>query len=236
MAHGTRDAAGAEVVRRLVARVRAMRPGTPVELGWLGLVDPSVAEVLAAVSGPVVTVPLLLGGGNHLRIDVPRLLAAAGRGGGPAPRALGPATALAQALAGRLAQAGRPAGPTPVVLASAGSREPRAHADVAATARLLARRLDAPVVPAFLSGGTPTPQAAVAALRGRGHDRVAVASYLLAPGHFASRLAAAGGDWTAAPLGPSPAVAGLVWRRYDQARAATRPAAGPPAAVATAGR
>jgi hypothetical protein len=47
---------------------------------------------------------------------------------------------------------------------------------------------------------------------------VAVASYLLAPGHFHSRLGAAGADLVSAPLGADPGVAALVWRRHDEAR------------------
>jgi sirohydrochlorin ferrochelatase len=47
---------------------------------------------------------------------------------------------------------------------------------------------------------------------------VAVASYLLAPGLFADRLAGAGADVTSAPLGDAPEVAGLVLARYDAAR------------------
>jgi sirohydrochlorin ferrochelatase len=55
---------------------------------------------------------------------------------------------------------------------------------------------------------------AVAALRAAGAGRVAVASWLLAPGLFQRRLAACGADVVAAPLADHPAVAELVVNRY----------------------
>ncbi len=48
--------------------------------------------------------------------------------------------------------------------------------------------------------------------------RVAVATYLLAPGHFQTALAAADAEVISAPLGAHPAVARLALRRYDEAR------------------
>jgi sirohydrochlorin ferrochelatase len=53
----------------------------------------------------------------------------------------------------------------------------------------------------------------VAAARAAGADRVAIAPYLLAPGRFADRLAAAGADLVAEPLGSHPAVVELMLDR-----------------------
>jgi hypothetical protein len=61
---------------------------------------------------------------------------------------------------------------------------------------------------------------------------VAVATYLLFPGLFADKLAAAGADVVSAPLADAPEVVELVLARYDAAvtrRPAVR-AAGPPTA------
>ncbi|TWV32071.1 hypothetical protein FRZ03_33910 [Streptomyces misionensis] len=63
----------------------------------------------------------------------------------------------------------------------------------------------------------PDPAEAVAELRRRGHRRVAVARYLMAPGFFGGRAAAAGACVTAPPLGAHEAIARLVLRRYDDA-------------------
>ncbi|HLV71598.1 MAG TPA: CbiX/SirB N-terminal domain-containing protein [Vulgatibacteraceae bacterium] len=158
------------------------------------------------------------------------------------------AAALADTLAGALTgapdgaapgetadAAGRPGRALPprpdaVVLGAAGSADPAGTADVRAAARLLARRLAAEpggdaageprrcVPHGFVAGAGPALDAVVAGLRRGGADRVAVASYLLAPGRFHDRMAACGADVVAPPIGAHPAVARLVLRRYDEAR------------------
>jgi sirohydrochlorin ferrochelatase len=60
---------------------------------------------------------------------------------------------------------------------------------------------------------------AVAAARAAGAARVVVAAYLLAPGHFADKLAAAGADAVTAPLLPDDRVAAVLLDRFDAARA-----------------
>ncbi|MDH6132666.1 sirohydrochlorin ferrochelatase [Kitasatospora sp. MAA4] len=215
VAHGTRDRAGAATAAAVLDRVRALRPGLRVEVGYLDLVRPSLDEALAALDGEVVLVPLLLGAGYHVRVDIPAAVAAAPRVRAGIAPALGPDPLLATALADRLAEAGRPPGDAPVVLAAAGSGDPAANADTARTARLLGARLGAPVVPAHLCGPSPTPAEAVAALRAEGHPQVSVARYLLAPGFFARRAADTAACLTSAPLGAHDAVARLVLRRFS---------------------
>ncbi|WP_327299010.1 MULTISPECIES: sirohydrochlorin chelatase [unclassified Streptomyces] len=222
VAHGTRDAEGVAVTGALAARVRALRPSLRVELCFLDLVAPSLPEALARLSGEVVVVPLLLGAGYHVRVDIPGALAAAPHLNSRVARALGPDPLLAEALTGRLTDAGWRAGDGPVVLAAAGSTDPGANADTAAMASLLREHLPGPdeVVPAYLCAAGPTPAEAVAALRSEGHSRVAVAEYLLSPGFFARRAARSGACLTSAPLGTHDALARLVTRRYDEARTA----------------
>ncbi|WP_380281528.1 sirohydrochlorin chelatase [Kitasatospora purpeofusca] len=237
VAHGTRSAAGVAAAHALLSRVRALRPGLDVRCCFLDLARPVLSEALTALDGrAAVLVPLLLGGGYHLRVDLPQALAAAGLAHLPLARALGPHPLLATALADRLAAAGRPAGAGPVVLAAAGSSDPAANADTARTAALLADRLGdgQPVVAAYLSAARPTPRQAVAALHAAGHRRVAVATHLLAPGFFADRAAATGARWTSAPLGTHDALARLVALRYDEARADVRRARPAPTPVPAA--
>ncbi|MEW2624033.1 CbiX/SirB N-terminal domain-containing protein [Streptomyces sp. NPDC048106] len=214
--HGSRGPGHERTVGRLVDAVRRLRPGLRVETGWLDLVRPPLAEVLAGLDGPAVLVPLLLGTGYHVRVDIPAVVAAAPDARARVARALGPHPLLADALCDRLVEAGWTPGGA-VVLAAAGSTDPGANEDTARMARLLARRLGAPVVPSYLCAGSPTPAEAVAGLRRRGHDRVAVARYLMAPGFFGDRAAAAGACLTAPPLGAHDSVARLVLRRYDDA-------------------
>jgi sirohydrochlorin ferrochelatase len=166
-----------------------------------------------------VIVPLLLSNGYHLATDIAGAASAAGaRVAGP----LGPDTLLVTALAGRLAEAGVPDG-TPVVLAAAGSTDPAAQRDAERQAELLAERLEVPVTAAFLSAAGPRVDEAVAELAARENREVAIASYLLAPGHFQDQLAGAGARWVTAPLGGHPAMAGLVIDRYRTASRAPLP-------------
>lgn len=233
VAHGTRDPEGVRTVLALLDEVRRLRPGLRVEPAWLGLVEPSVPEALSALPGPVIAVPLLLASGYHVRADIPALLADADPGKVRVTPALGPSPLLAQALASRLTEAGRPPDATPVVLAATGSSDPRARADTTESARLLSRHLNAPVSVAYASGEGPTPAEAISAWHTSGHPGVALATHLLAPGHFAHTLTRTDARWTSAPLGTHPSVAELVLRRYDEAH---RPADQWPAPGAHRGR
>jgi sirohydrochlorin ferrochelatase len=160
-----------------------------------------------------VIVPLLLSTGYHLTADITGAAATAGaRVAGP----LGPDELLLTALTARLAEAGVPGG-TPVVLAAAGSSDPSAAADVQKQADLLAERLGVPVVGAFATAARPSVPEAVGELRQRTGQPIAVASYLLAPGHFQDQLHDSGADWVTEPLGGHPALAGLVIERYRTA-------------------
>lgn len=220
--HGTRSPAGRRAVARLRLAVAALRPGLEVVAAHVDVQRPELGAVVArlvAQERACVVVPLLLSTGYHVRHDVRAAVAASGGWGTAAP-ALGPHEALLDVLADRLAEAG--AGPgDPVVLAAAGSLSPRAARDVEEVVAALARRRGTPVVAGFLSAQQPTVPAAVAALRARyPGSAVAVASYLLAPGVFSERLARAGADVVAEPLGADPRVAAVALDRYDRARAA----------------
>ncbi|MEV5510364.1 sirohydrochlorin chelatase [Streptomyces orinoci] len=227
--HGTRDPAGMAQLHRLLGLVRRQRPQLTVTHGCLGPAAPTLAEALARASGPVVVVPVLLGPGYHLRVDIPGVLRRAGRPHVRTARALGPDPLLAEALAGRLHQAGlrSPDPATGVVLAAAGSTDPAAAPATRRLARLLGARLGTPVSTAFLGGPAPRPAEAVSRLRRAGRERVALAPCLLAPGDFARRAAGCGADITGAPLGAHPAVARLILRRYDEALACPESGRGP---------
>jgi sirohydrochlorin ferrochelatase len=220
VAHGTRDPAGIEVLEALLDRVREYRPELTAEVAYVDVARPSLADVLARMAGELVLVPLLLGAGYHVKVDIPRALAGAPQVRAHVAPALGPDPLLAEALAERLAEAGVGHGHR-VVLAAAGSSDPGANADAAAVARMLGQRTGAPVAPGYVCGGRPTVREAIGALLEREQAPVAVASYLLAPGHFARQVAAAGrsvdGAITSSPLGAHDAVARLVLHRYDEA-------------------
>ncbi|MBB2913777.1 sirohydrochlorin ferrochelatase [Streptosporangium becharense] len=214
--HGTRSARGEETIADLTDLVRRVRPGVRVERAFLEISSPPLAGVLPTLPGPVVVVPLLLAGGYHVHIDLPSVVAQA-RPGAVVAAPLGPHPLLAAVLARRLAAAGLRAADS-VILAAAGSSDPAALADVRAAARLLAVRLSRPVTAAFAATGHPPVAEALERLRSGPAPRVAVASYLLAPGFFHDRLRECGADLVTAPLGVDADLAALVWARFDQAR------------------
>ena len=231
VAHGSRDPAAQECVHALLTQVRGLDPGPDVRAAFLENAEPALPGALSravAAAGPagVTIVPLLLATGYHVSQDIGRAAAAAGV---QASAPLGPDPALVPVLAQRLAAAGVPAG-TPVVLAAAGSRDPRSARDTERQAGLLARELAVPVRAAYLSAARPTVAEAVGALAGPAGRAaspaagpsvrpVAVATFLLAPGLFYDQLRASGAAWVSGPLGPHPAVARLVLDRFRAARA-----------------
>jgi sirohydrochlorin ferrochelatase len=213
VAHGSKDPAAKAAITELAREVNRFAPALKVRVAFIQHAEPSLGDELSAAGENAVIVPLLLSNGYHLATDIAGAASAAGaRVAGP----LGPDTLLVTALAGRLAEAGVPDG-TPVVLAAAGSTDPAAQRDAQRQAELLAERLEAPVTAAFLSAGGPRVAEAVAELAAREGRDVAIASYLLAPGHFQDQLAGAGARWVTAPLGGHPAMAGLVIDRYRTA-------------------
>ncbi len=217
VAHGTRDPAGAAVTEVVAAQVRGLT-GVRVEVCYADVRHPTPAEALAGLPGPVVAVPMFLAAGYHVRVDVPAQLAATGRADVALAETFGPDPALVAAAAARLRTAGMRDGDA-VVLATVGSSDPHAQADGATAARRLARELRAPVTLATVAMGGPRVPQAVARLQADGARRVAVASWLLAPGLFQQALAESGADVVAEPLATHEAVAGLVVARYTAALA-----------------
>lgn len=200
ISHGTSSPAGQAVVRALADRVRHLAvseeaEGHPVGTVVLGHVDvqqPDVATTLDSLAAgeSAVLVPLLLSAGFHVNVDMKEAVDAAGR---PAviAGALGPDERLAAVLQRRLEEAGADLGRDTVILAAAGSSDASAVRDVGETARLLSGRLGARVQDAYLSFAEPSvPEAVRAAVEENPSGRVAVVSYLLAPGYFQDLLEA----------------------------------------------
>lgn len=204
-AHGTRDPAGVVVARQLVSALRARLPGRSVLLAFVDVLGPTVREVVAGATGPVTVLPAFLTSGYHVRTDVPREVAATGRRDVTITAALGPHPLLVGAMEDRLRAAGWRRGDT-VVLAAAGSSDPHAVADVRAAAGQLSGEVGARVRVGFVATGAPRVAPLVAGLRAAGELRIAVASWLLAPGLFHRRLTEAGADVVAAPMGVHPGV------------------------------
>jgi sirohydrochlorin ferrochelatase len=228
IAHGTRDPAGAVVTERVAERAR-LRLGVPVHACYADVRGPTPADVLAEIGGPVVAVPAFLAAGYHVRADVPEQLRGTGRTDVVLADAFGPDPVLVAAAAERLAEAGaRP--DDAVVLAVAASSDPHAQADGARAARRMGRLLGRPVTLAPIVLGDrrvacgpehrrrPGVADVVARLRSEGARRVAVASWLLAPGLFQRNLDRCDADVVAAPLSDHDAVLEVLTSRYAAAQ------------------
>ncbi|MFJ2092287.1 sirohydrochlorin chelatase [Streptomyces sp. NPDC087901] len=236
IAHGSRDPRHRATVRALVRRVRAQRPGLRVAAGFLDHCAPGAVRTLERLYDEgvrsAVVLPLLITQAFHAGTDCPALLreCAARR---PdlslrQSRVLGPHPLLIAALERRLAQTGVTAGDrskTGIVLATAGSCDPEANADVAAIAREWRHTGWCAVRPAFASTAPPGTADAVRSLRADGIRQVVVSPCFVAPGMLADRVAreASSADLLAPVLGDAPEIAALVLHRYDEARAG-RPA------------
>jgi sirohydrochlorin ferrochelatase len=217
VAHGSRNDAAHACVEEIVDAVRAALPGVDVHVGYVDVRGPKVADSVAGLDGAVV-VPAFLASGYHVRTDLPAQLADCGVPPErfPATPAIGPDPLLARAARARLAEAGWRYGDA-VVLAAAGSSDPAALAEVRAAGRMLAAEVGRKVRVAFVATAAPRVDAVVADLRAAGERRITVASWLLAPGIFHTRLAGAGADIVAAPLGAHPDVVATIVARYRAA-------------------
>jgi sirohydrochlorin ferrochelatase len=225
--HGTRDERGRRLVGELVDALARARPALRVEAAFVDVQSPAVADVVERVSArgaAAVVVPLLLSTGYHVAVDV--AAAVEGRRA-VAARALGPDARLTAVLLDRLAQAGVEGGDV-VVVAAAGSSDPRAATDVEEVARAVRAHHAGPVLVGYGAASPPSVPEAVATARlehpGR---RVVLGAYLLAPGHFHDRLLGGGADVVSAPLlrqggEPDPRLVDLVLDRYDRAAATLR--------------
>ena len=192
-AHGTRSAEGQDAVRRVVRAV-ASQTDQPVCDAYVDVHGPRLGAVLRP--GDTV-VPLLLTAGHHTLVDIAAAAATVGRVRVAPP--LGPSPLLVDLLADRLETAGSGKGDA-VVLAVAGSSRDESVAPVERTRAALAAVTGADVRVGHGAARAPSVPDAVAAARAAGAGRVVVAAYLLAAGHFHSRLLEAGADAVAAPL------------------------------------
>ncbi len=77
-AHGARDPQWAEPFRRIRAAILARRAGVVVELAFLELMQPALADAIAKLVADghrsITIAPLFMAQGGHLRNDLPKLL------------------------------------------------------------------------------------------------------------------------------------------------------------------
>jgi sirohydrochlorin ferrochelatase len=218
VAHGTRRPGGVAMIGDLTAQVSARLDRT-VQVAFVDVLGPTPSEVLSSVAAsnrPAIVVPAFLSRGYHVRTDLPAHVAASGHPNVIVTPALGPSGEIARIVAQQLEKSGwRPS--DSVILAAAGTSDPRARPDLHTTATLLSALTRSRVSLGFAATGDPHVHEAVASARRRGARRVVVASYLLADGLFQQRLRASGADLVTQPLGTHPELARLIVNRFRRA-------------------
>lgn len=213
VAHGTRSAAGLQMISEIAYAVSA-RIG-PVRTAFVDVLGPNPAEVLTRARDPAIVMPAFLAAGYHVHTDLPARIAQSGHQDTTVTRPLGPEPRLAAVMHERLVEAGWQPGDA-VVMAAAGSSDPRGRRDAYCAATMLARRVG-DVHPGFVATGGPRVRDVVGALRANGCRRIFVAPYLLARGLFHDRLAECGARAVAAPLGAHPGVIDVIAARFAEA-------------------
>ena len=210
VAHGTRNTAGLRTIGEIAAAV-SDHVG-PVRTAFVDVLGPNPRELLAESRRPTIVVPAFLASGYHVNTDLPARVIESGHPATIITPALGPDPALAGVMRERLIDVGWRHGDA-VVMAAAGSSDPVAHRDLIRAAALLSDRVGEMHI-GFVATGAPVVADVVGRLRRSGHRRVFVASYLLAPGVFHSKLHDCGATAVADPLGAHPAVVRLLDGRF----------------------
>lgn len=215
VAHGTRKPEGVAMIGQLADRVSELLDRR-VHVAFVDVLGPTPQEVLRPSA---IVVPAFLARGYHVTTDIPAHVAASGHAGVLVTQPLGPSPQIVRVLADRLAASGWRVGDS-VILAAAGTSDPAARHDLHTMAAWLSGTIGARVELAFAAMGGPRVAEAVASLRDRGADRIAVASYLLSDGLFQNRLRHSGADLVTEPLGTHVGTVQLVASRFRRARAA----------------
>lgn len=247
--HGTASAQGLDEARRLTLLVAGRLPGAAVELGFLELAAPSIAEAVGRLAArgcrDIVAAPLLLFRAGHARRDVPAALAAAAAGHGLGVRQaepLGAHPAIVALARRRLdeAGAGRAGVATRLAFVGRGASDPRAVCQVCRVALAATAGRPEPLHLGFAAAARPTlDEALEQAAAAPGVRRVVVQPHLLFAGHVEGqvetavergRAARPDVEWLrAARLGPDPLVAEAVVARLLAAAPELRTAVSPAA-------
>jgi len=253
--HGTADATGAGETREIAALVAARLSPAPVELGFLEVIGPSIAEALAALARrgcrEVVAAPLLLFAAGHARRDVPEAIASAASGLGLEVRQTDPFglhPGIVELSRRRRAQAVADRGPvaasaTTLVMVGRGSSDATAASQLAelTAASLADEPAPGRVLTGFVAAASPTLSEAIAAASDPSDDRVRriiVQPHLLFHGHVETQVTAAVAEgrrirptleWIqVSRLGADPLVAAAVLDRAAAVSSAWRPSGGAP--------
>jgi sirohydrochlorin cobaltochelatase len=77
-AHGARDPEWAQPFRKIQRAIEDRRPGTTVELAFLEIMEPALADAVASLvragHRQITVAPLFMAQGGHLKQDLPKIL------------------------------------------------------------------------------------------------------------------------------------------------------------------
>lgn len=209
--HGTADPVGAGEAETVTRHVAAMLPGVPVELGYLEVIEPSIAVAVNRLAArgcrKLVAMPLLLFTAGHARRDVPEALTAAAEAAGVAFRMAEPFGLHPEivSLSRRRREeavasvAGGAREPAVLVMVGRGASDPETPAQLRAFTAATLDEADAgrfvAVEQGFVAAARPSLDEAVAMAAERaaalGAGRVVVQPHLLFSGHVERQAAAA---------------------------------------------
>lgn len=240
--HGTRDDEGAAACRQLVDKVAALLPDVPVRAGFVELVEPSIdvalAGLLAQGTPSAVVVPLMIGTGGHVRVDIPEAIAQGRADAVDADvryaRHLGPDPLLRQVVRDRIATAAGDWDPsdTTVVLVGRGALVADANADHVRLARVLWEEAGyREVVPCFIQVTRPDLAGGLDRAYATGARRIVVMPHFLFPGQLRTWTHRQTRTWCEAHpdaevrladvIGPCDELARVVAARYRASAVAT---------------
>ncbi|MCI2958128.1 cobalamin biosynthesis protein CbiX [Agromyces atrinae] len=200
--HGAPSAENRAAVVSLVDAITARNPAADVSIDFIDAQHTDVASALtqATRTRGAVIVPLVLSAGYHVRAGLALGLDRLEGEGVELAAALGPDPRIVDVLAARLEAIGLQSSDA-LILAAAGSNDPRAVRECFETGRRLAARLGRPVTVGFIAAAIPRLPDAIEMVREvHPGSRVVIGTYLLAPGNFYDSVLAAGGDVVAEPL------------------------------------
>lgn len=187
--HGTDNPQGREAVNlireQLTALVEAQAPGTyTVHEAYVDVQEPALSQVLQALpsGATAVLVPLLLSPGYHTEHDMRKAATDASHLTTAVARALGPSAALAKLQRQRLEEAGWD-GYDDIALAAAGSSRADGREAVLYQAEVFSSLLSREVPYGFIADIEPTIDEAW-----ESNQAEYISTYLLARGHFHSKL------------------------------------------------
>jgi sirohydrochlorin ferrochelatase len=213
LAHGSPDPRAAEATHDLASRVQE-RVGLVARAAFLQHADDTLAAVCERLAAEgersAVVVPALLTQAFHARSDVPTAVQDARRRSRVALRTSAPIGTDPRLL--RAMDRHLPLGPR--VLATAGTRDPRAQADL----ERLAATWGPDAVVGHAAQAHPDVTRAIADLEERTGRQATVGSFVLFPGLLPDRIRAAAADRPLSPpLGGAPETVEVIVDRLDAA-------------------